>query len=1218
MALRSIIPIKTHVDTVEPELVEHFEGDVRAGAAKLEDIGKLSAVVGIPFFEDPGELRGLIRTARAGLQQAGLGGKSMVIVVGGYEGDEELARALSSGEEPVDVPVHGFLLSQGLEGRGWSLRAILEVCGQLGTPVVALSPELVPAGEADGEAEGFSPSWIPRLLAPVLYGEQDLSIGRYKRAPMTNVVESLFAYPLISGIFGICLRQPISGIYSLSHKAVRACVTDTEMWPSQTGTYGMDPWLVTRVVTEELSICEVPLGTARFHSGVGSLKRMFRQITHSMLDQVDKYSSWWLERIEPLSAPLVAGSNIDMPPMSFEVDAQELLLRFKAEFDHFDDTLYRELVPEVLRRKLEVLADDPTTGGGLSAEEWIGVMREFVFAHRFETRFHRDDIVDGLFPFFLARLATFTSEVMAIESVIAKGKDTIDADIAELLVRRGAELIVEKQAHLFIDNWGAFRKEWRDRTKESSSYLPRLCAWEFVPHVEVIMPQELKDIHGNPVFAADVYQELLDRYRSELMTFLSAHLGLDELADSGEILARLRRFMSKVNWTLDVDIFPFDLTTREGTQQMVDKVCQVSMEGETFHLTPKAANTILKRIVPRKLISRLGFKDLFDGLEAFDPLDILGMAAWADKEEYLAKVLDIVETEADPSWFAMTPLKPVVLEPEQSSRLVDLRGSSALSRLAGRVVVGTIPKGSGGEYPKLLFYLRLLKGIVAAERFSRRWKQFSKSSIEFGERVVASIRGHWGRRVLSAHNAFANFQQRILVERIRAFAVHIRETEKGMGQAAELLEAMASVYHLSITLPDATFVPLSAWTWASYSARGGFGVPTPLSSLVERDWATRDFLTAYLKRTGRGDEDTVHKKIIELIGKGQESDDLSRHLFGVDADAEELIVTQTRRHSPPAATKLVRPVEGPVLEPIAEHEWESRYVLNAAVVRLDGTIYILYRAFGNDKISRVGLAWTTDGIHMDGRLDKPIFQPEGVATEVGGCEDPRVIVIGDRLYMLYTAFDGRLPQIAMASIPVAAFLERRFDAWERHGLGFPGLSNKDAVLYPEKFNNQYVVYHRIDPNMYISYLDTLTCPWPRTGQKIVVGPRPGMMWDGIKIGAGAQPIKTTHGWLNIYHGVDYAHTYRLGVLFMDKNDPSKVLYRSPNPILEPEYDFEIGKTKGGDFWVPRVVFTCGAVPEKELDVVGPDDDILVYYGAADTAIGVAKGTLRDMVPILDT
>jgi len=290
-------------------------------------------------------------------------------------------------------------------------------------------------------------------------------------------------------------------------------------------------------------------------------------------------------------------------------------------------------------------------------------------------------------------------------------------------------------------------------------------------------------------------------------------------------------------------------------------------------------------------------------------------------------------------------------------------------------------------------------------------------------------------------------------------------------------------------------------------------------------------------------------------------------------------------------------------------------VLNAAAFRLDGNVYILYRAFGRDEVSRVGMAWSKNGIDIDGRLDTPVFGPAD-ADDVAGTEDPRVVQIEDRLYMLYTAYDGKLPQIAMASISCDAFLERRFDQWHRHGLAYPGLANKDAILYPERFDGRYAVYHRIDPNMWLSYLDDLECPWPRKGQKIFLRPRAGMMWDAIKIGAGAQPIKTTHGWLNIYHGVDYERCYRLGVLFMPLDDPGRVIYQSPNAILEPELDFEVGGGADGDFWVPRVVFTCGAVPAEDKEVIGPDDDILVYYGAADTAIGVARGKLRELVPII--
>ena len=88
-----------------------------------------------------------------------------------------------------------------------------------------------------------------------------------------------------------------------------------------------------------------------------------------------------------------------------------------------------------------------------------------------------------------------------------------------------------------------------------------------------------------------------------------------------------------------------------------------------------------------------------------------------------------------------------------------------------------------------------------------------------------------------------------------------------------------------------------------------------------------------------------------------------------------------------------------------------------------------------------------------------------------------------------------------------------------------------------------------------------------------------MMWDGKKIGGGTQPIKTRYGWLMIIHGVDHLRLYRLGILLLDLNDPSIVIYRSPNAILEPTEKYEEGEANVD--WVPNVVFTCGAVPEQD-------------------------------------
>jgi predicted GH43/DUF377 family glycosyl hydrolase len=286
-------------------------------------------------------------------------------------------------------------------------------------------------------------------------------------------------------------------------------------------------------------------------------------------------------------------------------------------------------------------------------------------------------------------------------------------------------------------------------------------------------------------------------------------------------------------------------------------------------------------------------------------------------------------------------------------------------------------------------------------------------------------------------------------------------------------------------------------------------------------------------------------------------------------------------------------------------------VLNPAAISLNGKIYLVYRAMGQDNISRLGLASSEDGFNFTERLEKPIFIPKSKSEEKG-CEDPRLTRIGDRIYMLYTAFGGVVAQIALASIGVKDFLDYHWGAWHRHGLVFPGFTDKDGTLFPEKFNKRYALLHRVDPHIWITFTPHLRPPWPRGEHKILAGSQSGLTWDGLKIGAGAQPIRTKYGWLLITHGVDHAHVYRLGVMLLDLTDPAIILYRSPNFILEPKEKYEVGEV--GKSWVPNVVFTCGAVSRDNNDVLGAEDELLVYYGATDSVIGVAKARIDDLIP----
>jgi predicted GH43/DUF377 family glycosyl hydrolase len=287
--------------------------------------------------------------------------------------------------------------------------------------------------------------------------------------------------------------------------------------------------------------------------------------------------------------------------------------------------------------------------------------------------------------------------------------------------------------------------------------------------------------------------------------------------------------------------------------------------------------------------------------------------------------------------------------------------------------------------------------------------------------------------------------------------------------------------------------------------------------------------------------------------------------------------------------RLQRHPANPVLTTVGHHDWENRTCLNCAALFENGLFHLVYRAQGTaDYVSRLGYAVSADGVHFS-RLDRPVMVPES-EDEAWGVEDPRISRLGDRLYMHYTAYSRRGPRVAVAS-------STNWITWERHGLPLPDEDNKDSALFPERINGRHAVLHRRPPDIWLAWSDHPNqCHW--AGHQAIMGPRRGF-WDDTCIGAGGPPIRTEQGWLLIYHGYDRERVYRLGVALLDLENPATVLGRAADPILEPLEPWErIGE-------VPNVVFTCGAAVL--------DEQVYVYYGAADTRIALATAPVRDLV-----
>ena len=203
------------------------------------------------------------------------------------------------------------------------------------------------------------------------------------------------------------------------------------------------------------------------------------------------------------------------------------------------------------------------------------------------------------------------------------------------------------------------------------------------------------------------------------------------------------------------------------------------------------------------------------------------------------------------------------------------------------------------------------------------------------------------------------------------------------------------------------------------------------------------------------------------------------------------------------------------------------------------------------------------------------------------------------MIMAYTAlheFDQQsLYQITLTSIGQTEFLGKAWN-WQERRLVFPGIRNKDAVIFPRRIDGKLVMLHRLEPDLCIAYSDDLH-RW--FDMRSVMTPRAGC-WDNWKVGAAGTPIELNEGWLLIYHGVSFERVYCLGAALLERDNPEIVVHRTADPILTPVEQYErFGK-------VPNVVFSCGNVLV--------DNEVLIYYGAADSVLCVATYDLAELLP----
>jgi len=332
---------------------------------------------------------------------------------------------------------------------------------------------------------------------------------------------------------------------------------------------------------------------------------------------------------------------------------------------------------------------------------------------------------------------------------------------------------------------------------------------------------------------------------------------------------------------------------------------------------------------------------------------------------------------------------------------------------------------------------------------------------------------------------------------------------------------------------------------------------------------------------------------------------------------------------------FVRHPDNPILAP-GRFAWRACVTFNPGVVFAHGRTWLYERAAGSLRpfCCALGLQVSDDGAHFEPYSAEPVFTPAMAGSAYGSVQDPRVVALDGRWLMTYAfrpfAWHSHptgvgVPESFEPSAP--GFSGRSEDNQTRSGLAVSddlvhwrhlcwateaAQDDRDVILFPERVAGRYALLRRPlhlvtpsgtvgEPAIRLSYSTDLEHWSPPA---FVAGPK--YAWEGGRIGGATPPIRTDAGWLAFHHGVETVNAatrrviYRVGALLLDLDDPTRVLARTPEPLLEPQAYYErVG------LYIPNVVFPTG--------VVLRDGTLWLYYGVCDTAIALATARLDDVL-----
>ncbi len=776
-----------------------------------------------------------------------------------------------------------FLMQSGASGRGGSIRAILELANLLQADVLLFTADLIPEG-----SHGLQPDWVRRVLEPVR-SVYDLVITTIKKNYLEDYMNNLLVAPLLEVFYGYSVNNALSGVYAISNDTVEDLCTEIKFWVDLTRDYGIDPWLITRAIRWNKKICEVELGTKLETIYLEKLSYMFKVLAKSMFECIKRDEDLWISGRFIRKSPDVYWNRYKDADFEPPYSTYGIATVFKRGLNQYR-SLYKTILPDVNYADLERIVTSSDKESRFDSKIWAHIVYRFLFYYCFDSGGNSDDVFNALAGAFFGRLADLLERSQSLKDEL-KHVPNIKLD----LIAGDIAATKEDQRNAFLILRDNFIRIWEQKSQEKKPPIIPEHYLEFIPGIPIALPKRLEGRGGRVVWTEGMFNLLQSKYAEAFNNFIYNSLGVAENADSATVAGRLKDFMGDLEQVME-RMLPGDLFTVEGTRQVVDSLFRLLPSRTMFYIRNDLLQEALLHYPPLNLMIPSGSNAVQVLLEKMGVRDAITLANLIENRKWADGILLWILDNVRPEDMGEVEIEPIVLGPQVLGGIIQLGTISDLNKLTTRIVIRPLSKGMGGDFPKLRFVLFIGRHIMIASNYSALLRTYARERKNLGLKIRNSLIGRYETTAFSVHNIFENFHHRALVNHFRAIAKQLASTEESKN--ARLLEMMCEGYGLSQNLADGTFIPCSAWSWASFSYKGGRGIPTPLSSHVEEKWFNHDLLEEIYTELGY-DPGEIMRMVSQLIGEGRASENLLDTLLGIKRK-DVTVVAQEFLDYPPA------------------------------------------------------------------------------------------------------------------------------------------------------------------------------------------------------------------------------------------------------------------------------------------------------------------------------